>query len=67
MDIIWKSGQRTVCGVKVPISKFHNVLEKFTEVCDKVGWLINLKKVYLLCLRPEQRIADSAQCNIPEI
>jgi len=55
--MIWKSGQ-TVFGVQVPISKYHNMLEKFTEVCDKVGWLTKLMKVYLLCLSPEQRIAQ---------
>ena len=57
IDMIWKSGQ-TVFGVQVPISKYHNMLEKFTEVCDKVGWLTKLMKVYLLCLSPEQRIAQ---------
>ena len=64
--MIWKSGQ-TVYGVQVPISKYHNMLEKFTEVCDKVGGLTKLLKVYLLCLSAEQRIDDSVQCNIPEI
>jgi len=57
IDMIWKSGQ-TLFGVQVPISKYHNMLEKFTEVCDKVGWLTKLMKVYLLCLSPEQRIAQ---------
>ena len=57
IDMIWKSGQ-TVFGVQVPISKYHNMLEKFTEVCDKVGWLTKLMKVYLLCLSPGQRIAQ---------
>ena len=66
IDMIFKSGQ-SVCGVQVPISKYHNMLENLTEMCDKVGWLTNLKKLYLLCLIPKQRIADSAQCNIPEI
>ena len=67
IDMIWKSGQ-TVFGVQVPISKYHNMLEKFTEVCDKVGWLTRkIKKVYLLCISAEQRIDDSVQCNIPEI
>jgi hypothetical protein len=36
-------------------------------MCDKAEWLQKLKKVYSLYSCPDQRNADSAQCNIPEI
>jgi len=65
IDLIWKCGQ-SVCGVQVHISKHDNVLKKFTAMCDKAGWLTSFKNVYLLYLSPEQGIADSVQCNIPE-
>lgn len=62
IDLIWKCGQ-FVCGVHLRISKHDDVLEQFTAMCDKAGWLTKFKKVYLLYLSP---IADSAQCYIPE-
>ena len=65
IDLIWKFGQ-FVCGVQVHTSKPDNVLEKFTAMCNEAGWLIKFSKVYLLYLSPEQKLADSAQCNIPE-
>ena len=66
IDLILKCGQ-SVCGVQVHISKHHNVLQKFTAMCDMAGWHTKLKKVYLLYLSPEQRIANSVQCHIPKI
>jgi hypothetical protein len=44
-----------LCGVQVVhISKHHNVLKKFAEMCKKARWLEKFKKIYLLYLSPEQ-------------
>jgi len=65
IDLIWKCGD-SVCGVQVHVSKHHNVLKKFTEMCKKAGWLTKFKTIYLLYLSPEQSVANSVQNLIPK-
>ena len=68
IDLIWKCGDHSVlCGVQVNISKHHNVLKKFAEMCKKARWLEKFKKIYLLYSSPEQCAANSVQClSIPK-
>jgi len=65
IDLIWKCG-KSVYGVQVHTSDHHNVLKKFTKMCNAAGWHKMFTKIFLIYLSPRQSISDSVKSNIPQ-
>ena len=65
IDLIWKCG-KSVYGVQVHTSDHHNVLKKFTKMCNAAGWHKMFTKIFLIYLSPRQSVSDSVKSNIPQ-